>query len=100
MSKYKLQRSEVTDLTRTKVESRESAEVAPNVDDLIVSPASESTRRTFPHSSISASFNAAFTVLRGTSKRVFNAGAIDEISSSGLVGAFGGNRIHVGSAKH
>jgi hypothetical protein len=44
-------------------------------------------------------FKATFTVLRGTSKCVFNAGAIDKISSSGLPGPLGGNRMHVGSAK-
>ena len=52
-------------LTRTYVASRVSSRLVPSKDVDIVSPASESTRRTFPHSSTTAAFKWRLIVPTG-----------------------------------
>ncbi len=86
--------------TRTYDASRWSSRVLPISDALIVAPASETIRRTFPQSSITAFLRPRFATPGRLLNRVDSAptsGASDE--AAGLVGSFGGRSWQVGSAR-
>jgi hypothetical protein len=86
--------------TRTDVTSRASSAMAPSEHDRIVSPASESVRRTLPHSSMIAFFKAMLTCPMIAPVLVESAAAMEWIClESGRLGNFGGRRTQVGSAE-
>jgi hypothetical protein len=84
--------------TRIYVASRESSRSTPRKDARIVSPASESTWRILPHSSIDAEVRACLTVAMRASNRVANATAMPLMRfCGGLIGLFGRRRTQDGS---
>ena len=88
------------ELTRTNVESRESGAALHTSAALIVSPASESTRFTFPHTIIGMSLRTRFaraTVLSWYIVCIRAAMRLCIFESSSGRGRLGGRSRHVGS---